>query len=301
MQQPIIRQTLLLIGLLFLAGAVWISAAQILGRMRGRRIWITYLVELGVIGAILGPAALGGPSWLVAVLLLGLACGRELYRVLAASGQSPDVWLGQAGGAAVLGASAAYGFSAAQLVLAAVAFLALTRATWSGEGRRMGTMAGATLLGLAYPWLGIAHLHALGAGPDGFGYVLFCYGLTELNDTLAFLVGTTIGRRKPWPTLSPNKTVAGCVAGVVGTVACAPLFAFALPRLSTVQLLTGGLLLAVFGLVGDLVASRFKREAGVKDYATVVPTHGGVLDVYDSLLFVAPLFHGWLAVSGARP
>jgi phosphatidate cytidylyltransferase len=299
--QPLIRQTLVLIGLLFLVGAFWIAAAQILGKLRGRRIWITYVVELAVIAAILGPAALGGRSWLLAALLLGLVCGRELYRTLAGGGQSPDVWLGQAGGAAVLGASAFSGLAAAHLMLTVVAFLALIRGTWSGDGRRMGSVAGGTLLGLAYPWLGIVHLYTLGAGPDGFGYILFCYGLTELNDTLAFLVGKTIGRRKPWPTLSPHKTVAGCVAGVVGTVLCAPLFAFAVPHLSTAQLMTGGLLLAVFGLVGDLVASRFKRDAGVKDYAAVVPTHGGVLDVYDSLLFVAPVFHGWLAVSGARP
>jgi phosphatidate cytidylyltransferase len=234
------------------------------------------------------------------VLLLGLACGRELYQVLTAAGQSPEVGLGQVGGGAALIASAVWGLAAAQMAVTVVAFLALTRATWSGDGRRLGSVAGSTLLGLVYPWLGIVHLHALGAGPDGFGYVLFCYGLTELNDTIAFLVGTTLGRRKPWPTLSPNKTVAGCVAGVVGTVLMAPLFAFAVPHLKAAQLMTGGLLLAVFGLIGDLVASRFKREAGRKDYGTVVPTHGGVLDVYDSLLFVAPLFHGFLVVSGAR-
>jgi phosphatidate cytidylyltransferase len=298
--QPLIRQTLVLIGLLFLAGAVWIAAAQILGRLRGRRIWITYLVELAVLAAILVPAAFGGYSWLAAILLLGLVCGRELYRALATAGQSPDAWLGQAGGAAVLVASALWGLSAAHMILASVAFLVLTRATGSRDSAGMGRMAGSTLLGLAYPWLGVVHLHALGAGPDGFGYVLLCYGLTEINDTIAFLVGATIGRRKPWPVLSPHKTVAGCVAGVAGTVLIAPVFGFAVPKLSMVQLVTGGLLLAVFGLVGDLVASRFKREAGVKDYATIVPTHGGVLDVYDSLIFVAPLFHGFLVVSGIR-
>jgi phosphatidate cytidylyltransferase len=150
------------------------------------------------------------------------------------------------------------------------------------------------VLGLVYPGFCLAHLLALSAGDDGFGNVVFCYGLVEVNDSIAYLAGRSIGGRKLWPAVSPNKTVAGSVVGLAGTVAVAPLFRFAVPALTVAESLGAAALLAVGGQIGDLVASAFKRKAGVKDYGSLVPAHGGVLDVYDSLIFVSPLFYYYL-------
>ncbi|HEY2945357.1 MAG TPA: phosphatidate cytidylyltransferase [Vicinamibacteria bacterium] len=152
------------------------------------------------------------------------------------------------------------------------------------------------VLGLVYPGFCLAHLLALSARADGFGEIVFCYGLVEVNDSIAYLAGRSIGGRKLWPEMSPNKTVAGSVIGLAATVALAPLFRFAVPALTVAQVLGGAALLAAGGQVGDLVASRFKRRAGVKDYGSLIPAHGGVLDVYDSLIFVSPLFYYYLAL-----
>jgi phosphatidate cytidylyltransferase len=292
--------TLRLCGALFAGGAVWIVLAQAFGRLRGRRVWTTYFTELAVLGAILIPAALG-EAWLAGVLLvIGVACTRELLSALA-PGAGParvDGMLAIGGGAMALLATARFGLGGGHLALAVIAALVLGRAALGAPppGGSAADRAGRTLLALVYPGLGLAHLLALGALPGGFGYVVFCYGLTEINDSAAFLVGSSLGRTRPWPVLSPNKTVEGCLGGLAVTLAVAPAMRFAVPGLGPVALLGGAVLLGLGGLIGDLVASRFKRDAGLKDYGALVPTHGGVLDVYDSLIFVAPLFRGYLAL-----
>jgi phosphatidate cytidylyltransferase len=292
--------TLRLCGALFAAAAVWILLAQALGRLRGRRVWTTYFTELAVLGAVLVPAALG-TTWLAGALaLIALACTRELLRAIApGAGNTPfDRVLAIGGGAAIVLATARFHLGAGYLVFTLLASLTLARAAFGSvpPGGSAADRAGRTLLALAYPGLGLAHLAALGALPGGFGYVVFCYGLTELNDSAAFLVGSALGRRRPWPELSPNKTLEGCLGGLVLTLAVAPALRFAVPELGAVALLGGAALLGLGGLVGDLLASRFKRDAGVKDFGGLVPTHGGVLDVYDSVIFVAPLFRAYLAL-----
>ena len=295
------QATLRLCAAVFAAGAAWILVAQAVGRLRGRRVWTTYFVELAVLGAILVPAALGG-AWLTGALaLIAGACTHELLSALTPGpgrAERADRGLAVIGGAALLLATARFGLAGGYTAFSALACLVLVRAALNGPGAS--ERAGRTLLALVYPGLCLAHLQALGALPGGFGYVVFCYGLTEINDSAAFLVGSTLGRTRPWPTLSPNKTVEGCLGGLAITLAVAPAFHFAVPGLSAVRLVLGAALLGLGGLVGDLLASRFKRDAGIKDYAALVPTHGGVLDVYDSLIFVAPLFHGYLALCQLR-
>ena len=73
---------------------------------------------------------------------------------------------------------------------------------------------------------------------------------------------------------------------------------FTVPGLSGAQLLGAGLLLAVAGQAGDLIASGFKRRAEIKDFSELVPTQGGVLDVYDSVVAVSPLFYYYLRLGG---
>lgn len=241
----------------FTIAAIWIGAAQAFGRLRGRRIWTTYFVEVLVLAAIFGPALLG-PSWFAAVILvIGLATGREMAHTIARTEIAAEEG---------------------------------TRPRW---GR-------ALLIALVYPGMFLVFLLALGASPTGFADVFFCYAMVELNDSCAYLVGGTFGKTRPFPNLSPNKTTAGLIGGPVLTVALSPLFHFALPELSLPELLLAASLLAVLGTAGDLIASAIKRAARVKDFGTLVPTHGGVLDVYDSLIFVAPFFYACLSYYRAR-
>jgi phosphatidate cytidylyltransferase len=127
----------------------------------------------------------------------------------------------------------------------------------------------------------------------GAWLVFFPLVVTWICDTAAMFGGRTLGGPKLSPLVSPGKTRSGSVAGVVGGVLVAPLFALLIfPRvalnISVWQLVLIAAVLSVVGQVGDLAESLFKREAGVKDSSDLIPGHGGVLDRFDSLYFVIP-------------
>jgi len=157
-----------------------------------------------------------------------------------------------------------------------------------------------TCFGVLYPFMCLAFYVDMGLREAGFGYVILYYGLAEVNDSAAYLVGSSIGKRKIFPKLSPNKTIEGVVGGILCTVAVGFALWFAVPEFGVLRLIGAGVLIAIGGLCGDLFASRLKRRVGVKDYGEIVPTQGGVLDVYDAFIFVAPVFYYYLELtSGA--
>ncbi len=131
----------------------------------------------------------------------------------------------------------------------------------------------------------------------GFGMVVFFYGVIETSDSFAFLVGGSLGKRKIWPRLSPRKTVEGTLAGAAAGVCVAYVLRFAVPDFSTPQLLGAVALIMVGGLIGDLFASSIKRSAGARNFSELIPNHGGLLDVYDSLVLCSPLFY-YLRLNG---
>ncbi len=288
-----IFQLLLGIALLFALGALFIGAAQLTGRMRGSRVWKAYATEFATVAVVVLPAWQGGFWLCTALLLLALCCARELYAVLALSGDRPATAAGLALNALAvgLGVSAPMGLAPA-LAGVGLAFgvLRLPRLWARAPVRRVGS----TLLGALYPGLCVGCLAALALREGGFGYALFAFALVEINDCVAFLVGSSIGRRQLFPNLSPKKTLAGSVAGAAAALIAANMFSFLVPQLSGPARFGAGLLLAVGGPAGDLLASAFKRRAGVKDFGNSVPVAGGILDVYDSFILVSPLLYLYL-------
>ena len=128
----------------------------------------------------------------------------------------------------------------------------------------------------------------------GAWLVFFPLVVTWVCDTAAMFGGRTFGGPKLAPTVSPGKTRSGAVAGVIGALVVAPLFAaWVFPRvgvdLRLWQAVAVAGVLSVVGQVGDLAESLFKREVGVKDSSHLIPGHGGVLDRLDSLYFVLPV------------
>jgi phosphatidate cytidylyltransferase len=128
----------------------------------------------------------------------------------------------------------------------------------------------------------------------GAWLVFYPLVVTWVCDTAAMFGGRAIGGPKLAPTVSPGKTRSGSVAGVLGGLAVAPLFALVVfPRVGVTAgigtLLVVAAILGIVGQVGDLAESLLKREAGVKDSSTLIPGHGGVLDRLDSLYFVVPV------------
>jgi len=112
--------------------------------------------------------------------------------------------------------------------------------------------------------------------------------LIWVNDSFAYLVGKTVGKHRLYPTISPKKTIEGALGGMVFSLGTAYLLSGLEPILNTVQWLVLALVIIVSGTLGDLVESKLKREAGVKDSGAILPGHGGMLDRLDSLIYAAP-------------
>jgi phosphatidate cytidylyltransferase len=111
------------------------------------------------------------------------------------------------------------------------------------------------------------------------------------NDTFAYLVGRTIGKNKLFERVSPKKTIEGFVGGLVFSIfACLLMAHFYLNESSFLWLFIA-IIVCVFGTLGDLIESKFKRNAGVKDSGNIMPGHGGFLDRLDSIIFAAPFIY----------
>lgn len=155
---------------------------------------------------------------------------------------------------------------------------------------------------LLYPGILAGYLiNIVSALPYSSEATLTFAALSLGNDSLAWLFGMTMGRRRNLIAVSPNKSEAGFVGGLLGSVA----LAFAASLLFPAMLPMNPLLIAALGLatgtatiVGDLFESALKRSAGVKDSGHVIPGRGGFLDSIDSLLFAAPVFYGFCMVFG---
>ena len=112
-----------------------------------------------------------------------------------------------------------------------------------------------------------------------------------VNDSFAFFVGKNLGKRKLFESVSPKKTIDGFLGGVFFTLITAFLVSYFCDFLSLTNLLVISLIASILGTIGDLVESKFKRQANTKDSGTIMPGHGGILDRLDSLLFVAPFVY----------
>lgn len=112
--------------------------------------------------------------------------------------------------------------------------------------------------------------------------------LIWVNDSFAYLVGKSIGRTKLYPSVSPKKTVEGTIGGFVFTMIAAYIMAKYEPIVEPTQWLILAAVIVLMGGIGDLIESKLKREADVKDSGAILPGHGGMLDRLDSLIFAAP-------------
>ncbi len=159
-----------------------------------------------------------------------------------------------------------------------------------------------TLFGLLYvPWL-LNFIQKIqffpSVGDNGKFYVLYFILVTKFSDTGAYAVGSLIGRHKMIPRISPGKTWEGFGGAIVVSTAASVIFASLagerLPGMTTLHAVILGIILSTAAVVGDLIESIFKREAGVKDSGHFFPGIGGILDLLDSLLFNAPLMYLYL-------
>ncbi|HET6515767.1 MAG TPA: phosphatidate cytidylyltransferase [Thermodesulfovibrionales bacterium] len=130
---------------------------------------------------------------------------------------------------------------------------------------------------------------------EGPAWILFLFGCVWASDSLAYYVGKGIGKRKLYVEVSPNKTVAGAFGSLSGGAAAGWLLNLLLIQtMGHAESLIVGLIIGATSIVGDLVESMFKRDAGVKDSSTLIPGHGGVIDKIDGVLFAGPVLY-WVS------
>ena len=153
-----------------------------------------------------------------------------------------------------------------------------------------------SLVGFALFGVSLGHLAYFSNDALFRPILLWLLMATELNDVFAYLTGKAFGQRKLLPHTSPNKTWGGALGAIVTTTTLSAFvghYVFSGTAVDqTGHLIALGLLISILGQCGDLVISSIKRDLGVKDMASVLPGHGGLLDRFDSLLLVSPLvFH----------
>lgn len=153
------------------------------------------------------------------------------------------------------------------------------------------------LTGAVYVGLPMALLTVVATGAETYSplRVLGLLLLTWANDTMAYLIGSQIGKTPFFARISPKKTWEGTLGGMVCTLLLGYLFARWMPVYGLTEWLVMAALVAVFGTVGDLVESMLKRSLQVKDSGSILPGHGGFLDRFDSFIFVLP--YVWLALT----
>ncbi len=259
-------------------------------------LWTRYKSWLFLAPLMVVPPAIGGLVSILAVAALGAMCYREFARATGLFRQRLVSALVALGGVLVTFAIADrwlnFFYALTSLTVSAIVIFALF------EDQPRGYIQRVALGVLAYMLFGVSLGHFSYFANDRLGpaiqlSILLC---VELNDVFAYCSGKTFGRRKLAPNTSPNKTIGGALGALVlTTVLFATLAHFIFAGMvldQPVHLLAMGALLSLTGMWGDLVMSSIKRDLGVKDLAATIPGHGGLLDRFDSLLFVGPaLFH----------
>jgi phosphatidate cytidylyltransferase len=248
----------------------------------------------------------GVPAWVFQLLVVAasaVACA-ELARMFERTGRPISTWLTVGVGTALTASFATSLYAGLgddgkslrwmptpELALVVGVVLICSAPLWT-SGRPLVESTANTLFGAIYVgWLlGYAiWLQGRAGGPQ---LVLFLVGVTWAGESAAYLVGSSVGRHRLAPILSPRKTVEGAVAQIIASIAAAlALGGWLLPACSLVGAAGAGAVLGVVGQVGDLAESAIKRSIGTKDTGGLIPGHGGMLDRIDSLLFNAPALY----------
>jgi len=272
-------------------------------RLVGPKFWS------GVVGVPLLLVLLYHGGWVlfvpsVAAMLIGM---EEFYRGVERQGVRPTRLVGYVCGAGIFAATQfvardpAWRSGAITTCVAGAVLLSMMAQFRRPAGSSVIANTGATVFGVvwiallfsfflrlrAIPLTGLPGVPADGLR-DRMGVIFLVIAGVWLQDNAAQLIGRAFGTRKPWPLVSPNKTWEGCAGGLlaclVATIGIGG--GIGLPVLHMIAL---GFTMGILGQFGDFCKSLIKRELGIKDFGSILPGHGGILDRFDSLLFAMPV------------
>ncbi len=257
--------------------------------------WVTYRSWWIILPLMAVPVGLGRPAVILAVMVLSLFCFKEFAR---ATGLYRD-W-----------------FFTAAVYLSILFLTYLIWIRWYGmflvwpiyvialawmipvlRNRTDGMIQKVSLSIVSFLYFGwfLGHLGYFANVKGGLAYLLFLTLAVSLNDIAAYASGKLFGRRPLASNVSPRKTWEGAIGCVFVTGAVVWSLCSLLPGFGTLQKVLAALIVGVGGQFGDLVISVIKRDIGIKDMGAVFPGHGGMLDRFDSLIFVSPLFFHMVA------
>lgn len=149
-----------------------------------------------------------------------------------------------------------------------------------------------TLFGIIYIAIFLMFIPLIRGSENGKILIWYVMLVAWMTDTFAYLIGMKFGKHK-FSQISPKKSIEGCIAGTIGatltiliyTYICNTYFDF---NMSYAYITIVTIILSIIGQIGDLAASSVKRYVGVKDFSNLIPGHGGMLDRFDSVIFIAP-------------
>lgn len=163
----------------------------------------------------------------------------------------------------------------------------------------LATLAGIVYIALPFSLLNFIIIPGNAAGQKFYPWILIgIFFIIWIYDSMAYAVGSLLGKHKISERISPGKSWEGLIGGAVFAVIMGILNAVLFPALSMTNWIIIALLTVIFGTCGDFFESKLKRETGVKDSGSILPGHGGFLDRFDSLLFAVPIIFVWLNLFG---
>ena len=248
---------------------------------------------------ILGTLFIGGNFLIVIVFLLSILGLYEFYNAFANVGYKPSAWIGY------ISTTIYYYLIAAKknsiVSLLAILFIVILLLFLDILKRDNNIIDGAvTILGMIYVSFMFSNIIYLQNGAHGRFLVWLPFLTAWSSDTFAYFAGNAFGKNKLCYKISPNKTVEGSIGGILGSmifsIVAGIIFnniGFSIPLLHYGII---GILCGIIGQIGDLFASFIKRFCKVKDYGSILPGHGGILDRFDSILFTAPTVYFYFTI-----
>lgn len=237
----------------------------------------------------------GGNVWLITTAVLSVAAMYEMFRAFGIQ-KSAVAALGYLCNLLVYGILF---FGLEEYILAAVTLyfiivMAIYVIKWPAYNVDDISKA---LFTLIYTGICLSFLYRIRASDDGIFYIWLVFIGAWGSDTCAYLTGILIGKHKIPSTLSPKKTVEGCVGGVAGAALIGMLYGLwaknSLGGDANYALIFAvtAAVASVLSQIGDLCASAVKRNCGIKDYGRLIPGHGGIMDRFDSIIFLTPIIY----------
>ncbi|ACD89387.1 MAG: phosphatidate cytidylyltransferase [Chlorobium limicola] len=254
------------------------------------------LVALAGIPFLVWVIKLGGAPFFLLLLVLALAATFEFYRIARHKADPSPLWL-------VLGLTVAiqlnfyFMYIDTWELLLGIVLLLFVIELFRVDGSPLLNL-GSVMTILLYVNLcfgALLQLRQHGHNGEGEALVLLLFICVWAADISAYFGGSLLGgkliRRKLFERLSPHKTWEGYFSGFAGSFSASVLCLQLMPQLSLQQLILTGVIVGAVSPAGDLIESMFKRDAGVKDSSALIPGHGGVLDRFDTIMFVAPIVY----------